>query len=66
MLSIGLTGGIASGKSTAVRLMAECGAVVIEADKVAREVMAPGGAVFKEIIDHFGERIIDGDRKSVV
>ncbi len=60
MLSIGLTGGIASGKSTAVRLMAECGAVVIEADKVAREVMAPGGAVFKEIIDHFGERIIDG------
>jgi len=58
MLSIGLTGGIASGKSTAARLMAERGAAVIEADEVAGEVMAPGGAVCEKIIDHFGERVL--------
>lgn len=59
MLSIGLTGGVASGKSTAARMLAKRGAAVIEADKIAREAMAPGSSVFKDIIGHFGPDIID-------
>lgn len=60
-LRIGLTGGIASGKSTVATLFAELGATVIDTDVIAREVVAPGQPALNEIIAHFGNAVIDGD-----
>lgn len=55
---IGLTGGIASGKSTVATMMAELGAVVIDADQIAREVVAPGQPTLKQIRETFGPKVI--------
>ena len=60
-LRIGLTGGIASGKSTVADLFAELGAVVIDTDVIAREVVEPGQPALDEIHDAFGDTVIDGD-----
>src|SRR6185436_9549103 len=64
---IGLTGGIASGKSTVARMLRELGAEVVDADQVARDVVAPGTPALSEIIDAFGREMLlpDGtlDRK---
>jgi dephospho-CoA kinase len=69
MRVIGLTGGIASGKSTAARMLAELGAPVVDADRIAREVVAPGQPALAEIVDAFGPEVLlpDGtlDRKRV-
>lgn len=54
MLRIGLTGGIASGKSTVARLLRERGAVVIDADMLAREAVKPGTDAWQAIRDQFG------------
>ena len=54
----GLTGGIGSGKSTASKLLAEKGAVVLDADRIAREVVAPGSPALKEIEEAFGPETI--------
>ena len=66
---IGLTGGIASGKSVVSRLLAERGALVIDADKVGHEAYAPGSDCYRAVIDAFGEDIVapDGqiDRKAL-
>ncbi len=51
---IGLTGGIASGKSTVARMLAELGAAVIDADQVAREVVRPGQPALEAIVAAFG------------
>jgi dephospho-CoA kinase len=56
---IGLTGGIASGKSTVAGMFADLGAVVIDADKIARDVVAPGQEGLHSIVLHFGEEILD-------
>ncbi|WP_434440715.1 dephospho-CoA kinase [Lentzea sp. E54] len=61
MLRVGLTGGIGSGKSTIARLLAENGAVVIDADKLAREVLEPGTDGLKEVVRAFGEDVLNGD-----
>lgn len=61
MLAIGLTGGIASGKSLAAQAFRALGAPVIEADQVAREVVAPGSAALGEIREHFGAQFIQPD-----
>ena len=61
MLQIGLTGGIGAGKSTVAALLAELGAVVIDADEVAREVVEPGTATLAAIVARFGERLIRPD-----
>jgi dephospho-CoA kinase len=61
MFAIGLTGGIGSGKSAAADLLVEHGAVLIDADVVAREVVAPGGPAYQPLIDRFGPEIVDGD-----
>ncbi len=53
-LVIGLTGGIASGKSSVARLFGELGAEVISADQLARQVVEPGSAALAAILDHFG------------
>ena len=62
MLNVGLTGGIACGKSTVARMLAEKGAVLIDFDELAHAVQEPEGAVWREIIRHFGEEILLPDR----
>lgn len=67
MRVIGLTGGIASGKSTAARVLAELGARVVDADAIAREVVAPGQPALADLVRAFGREMLlpDGtlDRK---
>lgn len=54
MIRVGLTGGIASGKSTVSRYLHERGAEIIDADKIAREVVGPGTAGLQQVIAEFG------------
>ena len=54
MLKVGLTGGIASGKSTVSEAFARLGAKVLDADKVAREVVLPGRPAWKKLRQNFG------------
>ncbi|GAA1276145.1 dephospho-CoA kinase [Planotetraspora silvatica] len=61
MLKVGLTGGIGSGKSEVSRRLAAGGAVVIDADKIAREVVEPGTPGLAEIVEAFGEGILRSD-----
>jgi dephospho-CoA kinase len=58
-LRIGLTGGIASGKSVVAEMFAELGVPVIDTDVIAREVVAPGRPALDEIRERFGENMID-------
>jgi dephospho-CoA kinase len=62
MLRIGLTGGIASGKSTASRHFAELGARVIDHDALARRVVEPGSAALVDIVAVFGDAVISDGR----
>ncbi|WP_289356044.1 dephospho-CoA kinase [Paenibacillus sp. S-12] len=57
-MNIGLTGGIASGKSTVSRLLVERGALLVDADKIAREVVLPGSPVLEQIAVHFGSDML--------
>lgn len=59
VLLVGLTGGIGSGKSTVARVLAERGAVVVDADAVAREVVQPGRPAYDAVVERFGEAILD-------
>lgn len=61
MLVIGLTGNIGSGKSTVSRRLESLGAKVIDADRVAREVVIPGTPALKEIVRSFGPDILNSD-----
>ncbi len=61
-LTIGLTGGIGSGKSTAAKILAELAAPVIDADKVGHAIYAPGGPAYQDLIEAFGEGILAPDR----
>jgi len=56
---VGLTGGIGSGKSTVARFFGELGVPVIDADQVAREVVEPGTAGLAEVVEAFGEAVLD-------
>lgn len=58
---VGLTGGVASGKSTVSAVLRELGAVVIDADQLAREVVAPGTEGLAEIVQAFGEGVLTPD-----
>ena len=60
-MRIGLTGGIASGKSTVADMFAELGAVVIDTDVIAREVVMPGRPALDEIREAFGSSVIGDD-----
>lgn len=62
MLTIGLTGGIGSGKTTVSRFLADLGAPVIDADKVGHAIYEPGGPAYKEMVEAFGEGILAPDR----
>lgn len=61
MIVVGLTGGIASGKSTVSKIFDEAGAVVIDADRLARQVVEPGKAAWKEIRAQFGRQVFKPD-----
>ncbi len=61
MLRVGLTGGIGSGKSAVSSMLAEHGAVVIDSDLLAREVVAPGAPALAEIVDAFGLDVVTAE-----
>ncbi|MEU4111662.1 dephospho-CoA kinase [Streptomyces sp. NPDC027717] len=61
MLKVGLTGGIGAGKSEVSRLLVEHGAVLIDADRIAREVVAPGTPGLAAVVEAFGPEILTGD-----
>jgi dephospho-CoA kinase len=60
-MRIGLTGGIASGKSTVAAILADLGAVIIDSDQLAREVVEPGTDGLERIRDRFGDAVIGSD-----
>jgi dephospho-CoA kinase len=62
MLTIGLTGGIGSGKSTVAKILGEFGAPILDADKVAHTTYAPGGPAYDGVIAAFGAQIVAQDR----
>jgi dephospho-CoA kinase len=55
---IGLTGGIATGKSTVSAILKKAGAVIIDADRIAREVVKKGLPAYREIVENFGETVL--------
>jgi dephospho-CoA kinase len=61
VLVLGLTGGIGAGKSTVAALLAEKGAVVIDADAITRELQQPGLPVFDAIVERFGSGVVAAD-----
>ncbi|MEU2350005.1 dephospho-CoA kinase [Modestobacter sp. NPDC049651] len=61
MLRIGLTGGIGSGKSTVAALLAERGALVVDADRIAREVVEPGTPGLAAVVEAFGDGVLTAD-----
>ena len=61
MILVGLTGGIGSGKSTVSALLAERGAVIVDADQVVRDVQRPGSPVLEKMAERFGPQVIAED-----
>jgi dephospho-CoA kinase len=61
MLKVGLTGGIASGKSVVGEMFVALGAHLVQADRIAHELMRPGEAVYNEVVRHFGGSILNPD-----
>ncbi len=61
MLLVGLTGGIGAGKSTVANLLADRGAVIVDADEAARAVVEPGEPALAKLVDRFGPGILDAD-----
>ncbi|BBB93389.1 MAG TPA: dephospho-CoA kinase [Methylomusa anaerophila] len=59
MVILGLTGGIASGKSTVSGMLKDMGAYIVDADKLAREIAAKGKPTWREIVNRFGDGILD-------
>jgi dephospho-CoA kinase len=61
MLVLGLTGGIGAGKSTVADLLVDRGAELVDADEIARQVVAPGGPAHQPLLDRFGPGILAAD-----
>jgi dephospho-CoA kinase len=61
LLKVGLTGGIAAGKSVVGEMFATLGAKVIRADDIAHQLMQPGQSVHREVVEHFGAGILNAD-----
>lgn len=61
MLKVGLTGGIASGKSVVGEMFVALGACLVQADRIAHSLMQPGEAVYNEVVRHFGQGILNSD-----
>ena len=62
MLRVGLTGGVACGKSSVGRMLADRGAHFLQADTLAHQLYAPGQATYRAIVEHFGGDIVNLDR----
>jgi len=62
MVVVGLTGGIGSGKSTVSEMLAARGAVVVDADVLARRVVEPGGPAYTGVVERFGPSVVRPDR----
>jgi dephospho-CoA kinase len=62
MILVGLTGGVATGKSTVAKMFKQCGAVVIDADELAHQVVKPGKPAWREIVKTFGKAVLNPDR----
>jgi dephospho-CoA kinase len=60
-MRVGLTGGVASGKSTVSAILEELGAVIVDADVLAREVVAPGTDGLREVVHAFGNEVLTPD-----
>jgi len=65
MLRVGLTGGLASGKTFVGHALAELGCHLIEADELGHQVLLPGGEAYDAVVNEFGEEILDEDRHIV-
>ena len=61
MLKVGLTGGIASGKSVVGEILVALGAHLVQADHIAHSLMEPGEPVYNEVVRHFGREILNSD-----
>ncbi len=61
MIVVGLTGGVATGKSTVAKMFKQCGAVVIDADELAHDVVKPGKPAWREIVKTFGKTVLNAD-----
>ncbi|NOT22325.1 MAG: dephospho-CoA kinase [Nitrospiraceae bacterium] len=61
MILVGLTGGVATGKSTVAKLFKQCGAFIIDADELAHEVVKPGKPAWREIVASFGKTVLNQD-----
>ncbi len=61
MLKVGLTGGIASGKSVVGEMLVALGAYLVQADRIAHQLMLPGQPVYNEVVRHFGGGILNPD-----
>ncbi len=62
MILVGLTGGVATGKSTVAKMFKQCGATVIDADLLARQVVEPGKPAWRAIVKLFGKAVLNQDR----
>lgn len=62
MIKVGLTGGIACGKSTIARMLVAKGALLLDADQIAREIVEPGKPAWFDIVSWLGERVLKDDR----
>ncbi|MDD8020348.1 MAG: dephospho-CoA kinase [Acidobacteriota bacterium] len=62
MLTVGLTGGIATGKSIVAELLRQKGCYVENADLIAHQLMLPGGEIYQALINHFGEKLLASNR----
>jgi len=62
MILVGLTGGVATGKSTVAKMFKQCGAAVINADLLARQVVEPGKPAWRAIVNTFGRQVARPDR----
>lgn len=61
MITVGLTGGIGSGKSTVANALVQRGAVLVDADAITKELQEPGQPVFEAMVERFGARIVASD-----
>jgi dephospho-CoA kinase len=62
MILVGLTGGVATGKSTVAKMFKQHGAIIIDADELAREVVIPGKPAWRQIVKTFGKTVLNPDR----
>ncbi|MEK7268200.1 MAG: dephospho-CoA kinase [Nitrospirota bacterium] len=62
MILVGLTGGLATGRSAVARLFQDCGAVVLDADVLARQLVEPGKPAWRDIVRAFGKQVLSPDR----